>query len=421
MAEVELLLRVGLALMLGALIGAERERYAKRDDEFVFGGIRSFTLLALMGSLAALLAVQFEWIVLVAFLGVVSLIAISYSSAIALSQGRSIGAAGEFAALVVFLIGVLTQTSYLLLAVAVAIVTTTLLYLKHHLHDLLRSISEEEVYSTLTFAIVAFVILPFLPNQAYGPLGVLNPYKIWLMVVFICGMSYVGYVLMRIVGPDKGIGITGLMGGLASSTAVTIAFAQRSKEEQNPRISDLFVLATLLASGVMLVRTAVEVLVVNKTLLPELLAPLGVMLVTTLTCAAFFWLRQKDDSKAQKDEFPQESPFRLGPALKFGALFAVVLVAVKLAQQYAGQAGLYVASVVSGFVDADATTLSMAGMVGAGVTHKVAVTSIILAVMSNTGIKFVYAAMFGSARFRKRLGISFLLVMLSGLAALWLF
>ena len=421
MTEVEIFLRFILSLMLGALIGAERERYGKKDDDFAFGGLRSYMFIALLGALSAFVAHELnKSFLIVAYAGLVVILAISYYTSIQLSKGKSIGMTGEIAALLVFTIGVLTQTEFLFAAVAITIIVTTLLYLKRHLHGLLNKISEQEVYSTLIFAIVAFVILPFLPNETYGPLAVLNPYKIWLMVVFICGMNYVGYVLIRVLGSQRGIGLTGLLGGLASSTATAITFAGRSKTEKNELIVRLFVFATILANAVMFVRVAIEVAVINRGLLPALLIPLGVMLLVSLACAGYFFKTRGAADASRQAPIAHKSPFSLGPAIKFGILFAFVLLLVKAAELYLGEMGLYAASIISGLVDADAITLSMAGIAGVSISEKVATSAIILAVMSNTLVKFVYASFFGSPRFRKMLGISFLIVILSGLAAIWL-
>lgn len=422
MQDIEIFFRLLLSLALGALVGAERERFAKRHDDFVFGGIRTFMFISLLGALSAFLSQElFPGLVLPVFMGLMVLLAIGYYTSVILSKGKGIGVTGEIAALLIFLIGMLTMSTHILLAVALAILITSFLYLKERLHGFLKKVSEKEVYSTLIFAIIAFVVLPFLPNQAYGPLEVLNPYKIWLMVVFICGMGYVGYILIKIFGSRQGIGITGLLGGLVSSTAVTLSMSERSKKETNISVVQILVLATILANIVMFIRVLIEVYFVNPNLLVKVVGPIAVMILVAGVSALVLWLRRDKHIKDGHADVDHKSPLRLLPALKFGLLFAVVLLVIKAAQLYLGQTGIYAASIITGFVDVDAITLSMANIAGVSLSADIAATAIVLAVLSNTLIKFGYAALFGSKEFKKRLGVVFSLVFLSGLIALLLF
>ncbi|MBU0667064.1 MAG: MgtC/SapB family protein [Nanoarchaeota archaeon] len=425
MADFTIFLRFLLALLLGALIGAERERFAKLRDEYLFGGIRTFMFISLLGALSAYIAeMYFSWFIAFSFSAVLILIAISYFAATKFSKGASIGLTAEITGLLVFIIGLITFKGELIFAVVLAIIITTVLYMRDTLHKLIKKVSREEMYGTLIFAIIAFVILPFLPNQTYGPLDVFNPYKIWLMVVFISGLGYVGYILIKLLGSKKGLGLTGFLGGLVSSTAVTMSFATSSKTEKNAKTVRLFVFATLIANAVMFVRVIIEVYVVNRMILGKLLIPLGVMFIVALAGAFYMWLSSKNSTtitnKAQKIEVTHTSPLSLGPALKFGLLFGVVLFVIKFAQIYFGNKGIFLASLVSGFVDVDAITLSMASLAGTEISAKVAATAITIAVMSNTVIKFIYAAIFGSKSFRKSLGVVFALMMVAGIVSILL-
>jgi uncharacterized membrane protein (DUF4010 family) len=421
MTEIEIFLRLLLALSLGMIIGSEREKFAKKDNDYEFGGIRTFMFIALLGALSGLISKEyFGWIIVPVFIGLVSLLAVGYHYSIKLTKGRSIGVTGEIAALLTFLIGLLALTDYVLLSIAMAILIATFLYLKVYLHGFLKRVNEKEMYSTFIFAIIAFVILPFLPNQAYGPYGVFNPYRIWLMVVFIAGLSYVGYILTKILGSKKGIGLTGFFGGLASSTAVTMSMASRSKEEKNAKFAKMFIFATLVASSVMYVRVLILVLVLNRALLNTLLLPMLVMGVVTIICAGFFWFKKDGESQKNNAEIRYESPLSVSFAIKFGLFFALVLFVIKVAQTYLGHTGLYIASVLSGFVDVDAITLSMTGIAGSDVGFKVAATAITLAVMSNTFVKIVYARIFGSREFAKKLAITLAIVIVAGLLTIWL-
>ena len=424
MADFSLFLRFLLAMVLGALIGLERERFAKDSDNFMFGGIRTFMFIALLGAVAAFLATIFtEWFVIPIFFGLTALLIVSYHASVKYSKGGSIGLTGEVVALLTFFFGVIAFSSEMIYAVVLAIITTAFLYGKKRLHSFAKTISKEEMYSTLVFAIIAFVILPFLPNEVFGPYAIFNPYKVWLLVVFIAGLGFIGYILIKVLGSKKGLGLTGLLGGLVSSTAVTMAFAGNSKKEKRKNIVKMFVFATIIANAVMFVRVLLIVYVVNKEVLPTLLLPMVVMCVVALVSAAVLWLKREKADKISESEskVTHSSPLSLGPAIKFGILFVVVLFVAKLAQIYFGDTGLFLASIASGFVDVDAITLSMTSLAGTTITTKVAAMAITLAVMSNTVIKFVYAAIFGSKQFRNKLGIVFALIVVAGLLTILLF
>jgi uncharacterized membrane protein (DUF4010 family) len=419
MLEFEMFMRLLLSMALGALVGAERERFAKKESDLEFGGIRTFIFICLLGSLSSILADEIHyWVLIAAFIGMIVFIAVGYHSSIELSKGKSIGITGEIAAILVFLVGVMTMTDHIFLAIASAILITAFLYLKQRLHGFLKNVSEQEVYGTIIFAIIAFVILPFLPNETYGPLDVFNPYKVWLMVVLICAMGYIGYILMKIFGAHKGIWITGLLGGLVSSTAVTMSMAEQSKKETNVDFVKMFVIATVIANFVMLIRVITEIIIVNPMLLNEVIVPIMVMALCAIIGAGIMFMRSHKVMKNHQPDIIYKSPLSLGPALKFGLLFAVVLFVIKAAQTYLGDTGVFVASIITGFVDVDAITLSMANLAGNGLPISTASNAIILAVMSNTVIKLGYGFIFGSREFSKKLAIVMGCVILSGLIML---
>jgi len=421
MTEFEILTRLLLALALGAIVGAEREKNAKKYDHLTFGGIRTFMFISLLGSLSALLSKEyFEWFILPIFLGLIVFIGLSYYFAVKLTNGKSIGLTGELAALLMFILGFLSFTEHVLLSIAVAIIITTFLYLKEWLHKFLGKISEIEIYSALMFGIVAFVVLPFLPNQTYGPFDVFNPYKIWLMIVLVSGMSFVGYILIKIFDSKKGIALTGFLGGIVSSTAVTINFSSKSKEEKNEHTLRLLLFGVLIANTIMIIRVLIIVFIINRALLEVLILPMLIMTLVASICSAYLWFTRKKLAGSQKADVHHDSPLNIKTALKFGILFGAILFVIKIAQVYFGKTGIYIASIVSGFVDVDAISLSVSNMAGANITLKIAATAITLAVMSNLIIKAAYASFFGSKKFRNDIGIMMGLIVLSGILAIWL-
>jgi uncharacterized membrane protein (DUF4010 family) len=418
MQHTELMLRFGIALLIGVLIGLEREYARLKEEVKSFAGVRTFPLIALLGCSAALLAELTGAVTL----GIVAsllalLIAIAY--AFDAREGR-VGVTTEVAAMVVFVCGALCYWDHLDLAAALAVVTFGFLTLKPQLHGLAQRISSEDLYATLKFAIISLIVLPVLPNQTYGPppFDAFNPYKTWLMVVFISGISFLGYVLIKIIGSRRGIGLTGLLGGLVSSTAVTLSFSERSQD--HPELARPFALAITLAWTVMFGRIVVEVAVLNRALLSILWLPMGAAMAAGLAFCAFYYFGQRTD---QGSDMELANPFELGTAIKFGLLYAVILVAAKAAQFYFQETGLYAAAAVAGLADVDAITLSMAELAGAqgGIATSTAARAVVLAVISNTIVKGGIALSVGSKTLRRALLPPFLVMLITSSVVAFLF
>lgn len=399
-----LFMRFGVALGIGLLIGLQREynafREAEDEDTDLFAGIRTFALLGLLGCGAALVADRMATpLVFVAVLVVMGvLISVAYYLS---GREGSIGLTTEVAALLTVLVGALCYWDQLALAAALAVLITVLLAMKLHTQSLVRNITSEDVYATLKFAVISLIILPVLPRTGYGPppFDVLVPYKVWLMVVFISGISFLGYLLIKIVGTERGVGLTGLLGGLASSTAVTLTFAQRSRDAQS--LAKPFALAILLAWSVMFIRVLVEVAALNRPLLRIVWIPLTAALAACLGYCAYLYFAPHDKSSGGDDNFT--NPFELKSALAFGLLYAVILVIAHAAQLYFGNTGVYLSSIASGLADVDAITLTMAELSQAGgeLDPHVAAKAIVLAAVSNTIVKGGIVLGTGSPQLRR--------------------
>src|SRR5262249_38558788 len=251
MFDIDLALRFGAALGLGLLLGLERER--KRDAELMFGGVRTFALIALLGALRPFMEHELDqgWLLLASFIALSALVIVSYATTAARGE---LGITSEVSALLAFVVGALCGWEKVGVASAATVVCLLLLNLKEYLHRLARRIDVADVEAVLQFAVISVLILPLLPNANFGPppLDVINPYKIWLMVVLIAGLNFLGYLLVKILGGEHGLVLTGILGGLVSSTAVTLSFSQRSRSE--PGLARAFVLAIVLAWTVMVVR-----------------------------------------------------------------------------------------------------------------------------------------------------------------------
>jgi uncharacterized membrane protein (DUF4010 family) len=410
-----ILLRFGTALLIGLLIGAEREFARLREDVKSFAGVRTFPLISLLGCSAGLLTdLTSAWTLAVLALLLAVLIALAYM--FDAREGR-VGLTTEIASLMVFVCGALCYWDYLELAAALAVVTFGFLTLKPQLHGLAARISSEDLYATLKFAIISLIVLPVLPNQTYGPepFDAFNPYRTWLMVVFISGISFLGYVMIKVVGSRRGIGLTGLLGGLVSSTAVTLSFSERSQD--HPDLARPFALAITLAWTMMFGRVLVEVAVLNQALLQALWLPMGAGMLAGVAFCVIYYFGQRTD---QGSEVKLANPFELGPAIKFGILYAVILLAAKAAQFYFQDAGLYAASALAGLADVDAISLSMAELAGAagGVVTSTAARAVVLAAISNTIVKGGIAISLGSKSLRRALLPPFLVMLVtSGVVA----
>ncbi len=397
MMELNTAWQFGAALGLGMLIGLERER--TRGEEKTFAGVRTFSLVALLGATSVFAGIQAgtPWIVGVVFLAVVAVVAVAYYVT---AKGGSVGATTEISLLLTFFIGSVCAWNQVGVAGAITVAAMLLLALKGWLHNLARHIEASDVEATLKFAIITLIVLPLVPNTNFGPEGleVINPYKTWLMVVLIAGLNFLGYVLVKVVGREHGLGITGLLGGLVSSTAVTLSFSQRSRVE--PGLAAVLALAILLAWTVMFFRVVLEVGVVNISLARDL--ALGMMLMGGVSLAICFLLWRRGRSMETAEVEPGRNPFELGDAIKFGALFAVVIFAASAAQAYFGDTGLYLAGALAGLTDVDAIALSMANLAQQDpASSAAAARTIVIAVISNTMVKCGMAIWLGAPSMRR--------------------
>ena len=411
MFDLELAIRLGAALGLGLLLGLERER--KRDAELLFGGVRTFAMIALLGALGAFMERELaqSWLIIAAFISVSALVLMSYATTAARGE---LGITTEISALLAFVVGALCGFDNVAVASVVTVVCLLLLTFKEFLHRLARRVELVDVEATLQFAVISVIILPLLPNETFGPppLDVINPYKIWLMVVLIAGLNFLGYVLVKVFGSEHGFLVTGILGGLVSSTAVTLSFSQRSRRE--PEMSSAFALAIVVAWTIMFIRVVVIVALVNRDLARGLALMLGWVALASLIMSLILWRRSR--SRATGVVAAGANPFELSEAIKFGLLFGIVTIVAKAAQVYLGAAGLYLAGAVAGLTDVDAISLSMANLATTSpASVKVAAYTIVIAVISNTLVKTGMAAFMGAPVLRRT--IVWVTMLLLGAAA----
>ena len=416
MISIEIAWQFGAALGLGMLIGLERERTG--DMQQSFAGVRTFALIALLGATSVFTGIHsvLVWFPAVVFLAVAALIISAYH--LTATQG-DVGMTTEVSVLLTFLIGGLCAWGQVGIAGAITVSCMLLLALKGWLHNLAKRIESSDVEATLKFAIITLVVLPLVPNTNFGPEGleVINPYKTWLMVVLIAGLNFAGYILVKVVGREHGLGITGLLGGLVSSTAVTLSFSQRSRTES--ALAPVLALSILLAWTVMFFRVVVEVGVVNIPLAKSL--SLGMVLMGTVSLGICFLLWRRGRSSERAEVEAGHNPFELGEAIKFGGLFAVVIFIASAAQVYFGNTGLYLAGALAGLTDVDAIALSMANLaLNDPASSGPAARTIVIAVISNTMVKCGMVIWLGAISLRKTMIPITVVLAVAGGAAAWL-
>ncbi len=420
MTDLELFYRFGTALAIGFLLGLQREHAAGQPrEESFFAGIRTFPLLALIGCGAGLLAAESgsAWPLGVAIVLAGGLILVAYAGTSRLGHH---GITTETAALLTVVIGALCYYGQTGIAAALGVAVMALLSLKGELHGLAGKVTREDLIATLKFGVITAVILPVLPNRNFGPppIDVLNPYKIWWMVVLISGLGFLGYLLIKVVGASRGIGITGFLGGLVSSTAVTLTFAERSRRE--PDLARVFAVAVTVAWTTMFARVIVEVAVTNRDLLGHVWIPMAAAGGAGLTYALYLFLRQR--AAEEKEAMDFKNPFELGPALTFGLLYGFILLVSRLAQHWFGAGGVYLSAVLAGLTDVDAITLSMAELSQPGGDLELGVASraVTLAAMSNTVVKGGLILTSGGAALKRAMLPGFVLILAAALAAAFL-
>jgi uncharacterized membrane protein (DUF4010 family) len=329
----------------------------------------------------------------------------------AVQQRHDVGATTAVAALLTFALGAMAVAGELALAAAGAVITSMLLGLKPVMHRWLERISYEELLAVLKLLVMSVVLLPVLPNRGYGPWQALNPFELWWMIVLIAGLSFLGYAAARLLGPRRGILVTALCGGLTSSTAVAISFARFAVRE--PKQRSLFASGILLASTVMFPRVLIVIGIIDPALSAQLAWPLigatfGGLGVVALLVREEFLSTAGDTSAAHVIR----NPFELGMALKFGVLLAIIFVAARALNVWVGDSGIYALSAVSGLVDVDAVSLSLARMSADDIARDTVATAILIAVFVNTLVKAGIAGSMG--------GRSMGLYMAGGVAAMLL-
>ena len=407
-------IKLAYALGIGVLVGLERamdhagsEAEPNADKPVVDLGVRTFSVLSLLGLSAALAAELVPWLTAVVLAGVGFLIVAMYRR----SPTEDAGITTELAAFATCVLGVLCAFQPKAAGV-LALVLTVLLAAKRFSWSVVRKMRRVELTATLKFLVIVLIVLPLLPDSELDPYGAFNPFKVGVLVVLISGISFVGYFLTRILGERRGLGLTGVLGGLTSSTAVTAAMAAQAREQ--PRLRLICAFSTIVANATMFVRVPVVVGIISLDLMLRVVWSLGTMAAAAAVASAVLWMlagRSRSEA-AERDDGPEraevelENPFSIGPALKFASFFVVILFAARLGQRFFGDAGLFLASALSGLADVDAITLSIAEQGRSGTLElDVGALGITIAVVSNSVVKTAIALYSGGMRFGALVGL----------------
>jgi len=399
-----------VALTIGFLIGLERG-WSKRELEpgRRIAGIRTFGLISLLGGLTMLLGRESSiWVIALAFGGLGLLVA--SAAFIEAQRTGEYGITTEVAVFIAFILGALAMTPYAKLAAATAVITAIILGTKPLLHQWVRKLEAEEIYAVFKLLLISVVMLPILPRRAYDPWGAFNPYEIWWMVVLISAISFAGYFAVKIAGGGRGILLTGMLGGLVSSTAVTLSLSRMAKA--TPEGHRIFAAGVIAASTTMFPRILIIAGLLRPQLSELLLGP--IVLVTAIGYLFVWWLVRGQVHRASKAKLKLQNPFEFGVALRFGLFLAMILWLTQILKDWMGLAGIYLTAAVSGITDVDAITLSLAKLAEDPAMLRIAAVGILLAAAVNTVVKAGMTVFIAGGAMARYVVTGFLLILTGG-------
>ncbi len=416
-----------ISLALGAIVGLERESHREPESSFGSVGVRTFALAALLGTVSVLAKDILEFLPYLVGTGYFLLL-VAFFWHERRATDHEVGITTQVSAMVVFVVGVLVPTMPLF-AASVAVIVAIVLALKRYTSRFVRLLTPAEIVSTMKFLLVTVVLLPLLPNQAVDPWGFYNPREIWLLVVLISGISFMAYFAIRFMGARRGLTLTGILGGMASSTAVTLAMSRQVRQQPESKTVLLSAaLAITLANAFMFVRVTIAVGVINIALLSTLWVPFVVMAIPGTLIAITMWLllsrhMASRTSVDEEEELPDEeldlrNPFELVPALRFAVLLTAIIGGANFLQQIYGGGAIYVAAVFGGLAETNAISLAVARLENMGeITAQVATQAIVVAILANSFVKAGLASAIGSRRLGIYVALGLVPIMGAGLGA----
>tara|TARA_B100001063_G_scaffold234373_1_gene251688 strand:- start:3713 stop:4981 length:1269 start_codon:yes stop_codon:yes gene_type:complete len=397
-----------ISMGIGLILGLERE-YDKLKEEQGFAGIRTFPIVAIIGFiLGNLTAAYTPWLVIIIAAAFLLFLPLSHLSIV--QKHVMTGITTNMALFATLILGVMVANHLYKEAVATAVIVVTLLSLKTTFNTFIKNITSEELFAFIKFSIIALLILPFLPNQDYGPEGLLNPFEIGAIIVIVSFLNFIGYFLVKYVGSKRGILLTAILGGLISSTAVSWIYASRSKE--SPELSKQYAAGIIIASAIMFPRLAILAYIFNSAILSYLVIPFTILTLICLISALVFIKKNTD---VPKTAINLGNPLNIWNALGFGGIYVVILFSVFYGNQFFGESGLYYSALIAGLADTDAITISMAKFGSLEEKLSLATNVIITATISNMIVKLGITYFKGSKKTGKLVLMIFGTVVIVGI------
>lgn len=405
---------LGIAFGLGLLVGLQRQ---KDDDKMA--GVRTFTIISILGVVAGFLTESYENPFVLPVLGL-SLALMLVAANLICNKNldkMDIGQTTEVAALLMFAIGAYLVLGNQVIGAMIGATLAILLYIKEHLHDFIDKLSQKDLSAIFTLVAISMVFLPILPNETFGPYDVLNPRNIWWMVTLIVGISVVGYFIYKFTNKNTGVITNGILGGLISSTATTVSYARKTKETKSIGKTAAFIITA--ATIISLVRILIEVGVIIPDKLGVIAVPIVAEIIIMVVLAVIIF---RLINKEENTEMPEpDNPAQFKSALIFGLLYGFILLAVAFTKDQFGENALYIVSIVSGLTDVDAITLSLSNLIGNGAMEAAfGWKLILLAALSNLVFKGIMAMALGTKELSKWVIFSFGISLVSGLLIIWL-
>lgn len=387
-----------IALLLGAIVGTQRGWVMRNSVEGSrVAGIRTFSLVGLLGGLVGILAnIYTPLLIGFALIALVILTCIAF--VIQQKKSGDVSITGVVSIMVVFVLGNLAVSGEAVLAAAAAVITAVVLDNKRELHQALQKLQEYELDAALRLLLISIVMLPLLPNQSYGPWNALNPYEIWWMVVLIASISFVGYFAIKIGGAKRGILFTSVFAGLSSSTALTLQFSHLSREQAS--ISPLLASGILLSCGTMFPRLLIVLSVINPQLVKLLWPIVMAMMVALYIPAWWIWRRSEVEQIEQSNK--QTNPLALQSALFFGLVLALIMLLAHALSDWFGNAGVLILSALSGITDVDAISLTLGRQSTQTLSVTTAALGILIAASVNTIVKMGMVIAIGDKKLWRR-------------------
>lgn len=404
-----------LSLALGSVVGLVRQWSDQQDTRGgeATAGLRTFALWALLGFVFAILGESPESPFYIAGFIVFSLSLMAIAWRVGAIDWHALGATSVAAGTLTFLSGSILGWGFLRPAMALVAGTSVILAIKPFAHRWTEKLTAEDIYLLLQFVAVSVLILPVLPDVGYGPLEAFNPYKTWLMVVLISGLGFVGYVAVRWVGANRGLLLTGVAGGLASSTATTLAFSRASRNA--PQLAEPLAMGIVLASTIMVGRVWLIIVALDRSLAFALAVPLCAMALPSVAVLIWFFGRNRTRGELDLDAPFLKNPLSLRMAIKFALIYAVIVLLVKLSQAYGSEGSFYPLAFLSGLTDMDAIALSLANEhLNADLWLNLAARGIVLGAIANTLFKLSLVLFLGHSSLRRSVALGMVPMILGG-------